>query len=32
MLSNAVDASTEVRIEKDLLGEAGIPKQALVVA
>ncbi|MFT6221887.1 MAG: aspartate ammonia-lyase [Candidatus Endobugula sp.] len=29
MLSNAVDASTEVRIEKDLLGEAGIPKQAL---
>jgi aspartate ammonia-lyase len=29
MLSDSVDVSTETRIEKDLLGEADIPKQAL---
>jgi len=29
MLSSSVDTSTDVRIEKDLLGEAEIPKQAL---
>jgi aspartate ammonia-lyase len=29
MLSTPVDVSTDVRIEKDLLGEAEIPKQAL---
>lgn len=29
MLTNSVEGSTETRVEKDLLGEAEIPKQAL---